>query len=73
MDCHRIWEAIYLRVVPIVEKHLAMDYFKDLPIMFVDSFNDVTPKLLTDLYTVFKTKYINKAQFTYYKKLICQT
>lgn len=70
IDCHRIWEAIYIGVIPIVEKHIAMDYFQDLPILFVDNFNDITSDILTDLYPTIKIKYINKAQFTNYKKII---
>jgi len=51
IDCHRVWEAIYLEVIPIVEKHLAMDYFYDLPILFVNSFNEITEEFLIKNYS----------------------
>jgi hypothetical protein len=70
IDCHRIWEAIYLGVIPIVEKHTAMDYFKDLPILFVDNFKDVTEQLLTDNYKAIKSKSIEKSCMTFYKNVI---
>lgn len=72
VDCHRIWESIYLGVIPIVEKHLALKYFKDLPILFVNSFEDVTKELLTDkdLYNKIKNNTNQKGYFSTYKKLI---
>ncbi|MCL5070245.1 MAG: hypothetical protein M1308_05030 [Actinobacteria bacterium] len=38
LDCHRTWEAIYLGVIPIVKKSVAMEYFAEngLPIWIVD-------------------------------------
>lgn len=63
-DCHRFWEALYLKSVPIVlssevyYQNLVQDYFlashknfknltlQDLPILFVNSWNDVTKELL---------------------------
>lgn len=43
IDCHRIWEALYLGVVPIVRRCRALEWFKDMPIMFVDDWTEVTP------------------------------
>ena len=42
IDCHRIWEALYLGTVPIVEKSSAFRNFTDLPILFIDRWEDVT-------------------------------
>jgi len=46
IDCHRIWECLYLRAIPIVLKHEALSQFEDLPILFVDSWDDVTVDFL---------------------------
>lgn len=70
VDCHRIWEAIYLGVIPIVERHLAIEYFYDLPILFINSFNEITPELLEKEYFTIKAKPIDKSLFSFYKKLI---
>jgi len=70
IDCHRIWEAIYLGVIPIVEKHTAIDYFKDLPILFIDNFNDLNEDLLNKNYLSIKNKNITKSCMTFYKKII---
>ncbi len=42
VDCHRIWESIYLNTIPICLKNICLDSFKNLPIIFVDDFNDIS-------------------------------
>lgn len=37
VDCHRTWETLYLRSIPIVLKHPVMTFAQHLPILFVDS------------------------------------
>lgn len=47
-DCHRIWECLYLNCVPVVPKSSpCFDEFQHLPILFVDSYKDVTRDFLT--------------------------
>lgn len=47
MDCHRNWESLYLRRVPIMKKS---PYFirlmEGFPVLFVDEWSDITPELL---------------------------
>ena len=47
IDCHRNWEALYLRRVPVMKKH---PYFTRLmrgfPVLFVDDWAEVTKELL---------------------------
>ncbi len=47
MDCHRNWESLYMRRVPIFLDH---PYFrllmKDFPALFVNDWSEITPKLL---------------------------
>ncbi|KAH9586475.1 hypothetical protein LSM04_004785 [Trypanosoma melophagium] len=47
MDTHRLWEALYMGSVPIVERS-TMDsrLLSGLPVLLVDNFADVTPSLL---------------------------
>lgn len=71
VDCHRVWEAIYLGVIPVIEMSLTMEYFDDLPILFINSFNQVTPELLIEQYKKIKIKNATKALFGHYKKIIC--
>ena len=49
IDCHRNWEVIYLRRVPIMKKNDYLQYlFRDLPVLFVDNYSDVTEDLLVE-------------------------
>jgi len=49
MDCHRNWESLYLRRVPVFKDH---PYFrvlmKDYPVLFVNEWSDITPRLLVE-------------------------
>ena len=48
IDCHRNWESLYMRRVPVMKDHL---YFRrlmeGLPVLFVDKWEEVTEELLT--------------------------
>ena len=59
VDCHRTWECLYLGVIPIVEKTIQMSYFNDLPILFVDSYDDISIEYLNKTYTDFQNKSFN--------------
>jgi len=72
IDCHRIWEAIYLGVIPIIKKHLAMEYFYDLPILIVNNFDEITTDLLVNNYSTIKQKSHEKAYLQYYTEKIKQ-
>lgn len=41
IDCHRIWEVLYLNRVPIVKKEKALRFFEELPILFLDSWDQL--------------------------------
>jgi hypothetical protein len=42
MDCHRTWEALCLGCVPIVKRNALQDLFKNLPVLIVDNWREVT-------------------------------
>ena len=49
IDCHRNWEVLYMRRVPVMKRHPYLELlYKDLPILFVDKYSDVTEKLLKE-------------------------
>jgi hypothetical protein len=42
IDCHRMWECLYLKVVPICHRNILTEYFSKLfPIILVDDWNDL--------------------------------
>lgn len=46
VDTHRVWETLYMGSIPIVIRDIAHSDWMDLPILFVDSWNDVTETYL---------------------------
>ena len=49
MDCHRNWESLYLRRVPVMKEHQYLRrLMKGFPVLFVHDWPDVTEKLLKD-------------------------
>lgn len=73
-DCHRIWECLYLGVIPIVSNIIAYNDFDDLPILKIDDFNTITDDYLNEQYKIiFSKKYnLSKLSFEYWKKTITQ-
>lgn len=46
IDCHRIWECLYLKTVPIVEDHECFKDLKHLPILFINNWDKVNMEFL---------------------------
>lgn len=47
LDCHRIWECLYLRRVPVLRPHPYYDkLMKGFPALYVNEWTDITPELL---------------------------
>ena len=73
IDCHRTWECLYLGVIPIVKKSVALSFFSDLPILYVDNYDIITEEYLNDIYRKdFQNKKFNyrKLNTEYYKNKI---
>jgi len=52
IDTHRMWEALYLGVIPILEKNPALEYFSDLPILLLDRLEGLERGFLESKYQV---------------------
>ena len=47
IDCHRNWEVLYMRRVPIMTRDAYLEVlFKNYPVLFVDKYSDITEELL---------------------------
>jgi hypothetical protein len=46
IDCHRTWEALYCGCIPIVIKNDIYNDWQDLPILQVNSYNDIPQEIL---------------------------
>ena len=52
IDCHKTWESLYLKTIPIVTKSINSIQYSDLPILIVDKWSDLDTLILNeDLYT----------------------
>jgi hypothetical protein len=72
LDCHRTWEALYMGAIPIVISSTLDPVFKDLPVVIVDSWNQITEQFLLEKKEEFsKRKFnINKLYMPYWEELI---
>jgi len=55
IDCHRNWEVLYMRRVPIMKRDpYLQELFKDYPVLWVDDFAEVTQTMLMDNYNLYE-------------------
>lgn len=73
VDCHRVWESIYVGTVPIVLKSVPMVYFKDCPIFFINQWEDLYEVDLENIYDTIRLRSNIKSKFSFYRNLIQQT
>ncbi len=59
IDTHRLWETLYMGSIPIVLRDIAHQGWTDLPILFVDSWDQVTEEFLKSKLEHFATNQWN--------------
>jgi len=72
IDTHRLWESLYLRTIPIVKRCIGMEDFNDLPILFIENWEDITEDYLNEQYEIImnKTYNLEKLDVKYWINLI---
>jgi hypothetical protein len=51
IDCHRMWECLYLKVIPICHRNVVTEYFaKIFPIVLVNDWQDLDLEYLDKHY-----------------------
>jgi hypothetical protein len=73
IDTHRTWESLYLGTIPIEKRNLNNKFYADLPICFVDNWEDITEEYLNEFYSnaIFIWPLIaKKLTFEYWKNKI---
>lgn len=51
LDTHRLWECLYLKVIPIVKKKPLYEHFSKLfPMVLVDEWSELRPEYITNYY-----------------------
>jgi hypothetical protein len=74
IDCHKTWESMYLKTIPIVTKSINIDFYKDYPIFLIDSWEEFNFKEITiDLYKKIINDYSSeKLNFDFFRKKILE-
>lgn len=68
IDCHKTWEALYLKTIPIVTKSINIDFYKNYPILIIEDWskfniNDISVELYNNIWGNFDFKKININDF----------
>lgn len=50
IDTVRLWESLYMKTFPIVKRSINTEFYNDLPICYVDNWEDVTEEFLNKEY-----------------------
>jgi hypothetical protein len=71
-DTHRTWEILYLKSIPIEKRNINNQFFTDLPICFVDDWEEITEDFLNKEYDrINSIKWnLEKLDFNYWKNKI---
>lgn len=60
IDCHKTWESLYLKSIPIVTNSINISFYKDYPILIIDNWSDLKNiELNENLYYKIIKKYEN--------------
>ncbi len=72
IDTHRIWEALYLGVTPIVNDCINLSFYNNLPILSVHRWNEVDEWKLTNMFLYIYLNPMDTTQldFEYWKNKI---
>ena len=72
IDTHRTWETLYMQSIPIEKRNINNQFYKDLPICFVDDWEELTEEfLLRELQRIQMTEWNpKKLTFEYWKNKI---
>jgi hypothetical protein len=56
MDCYRVWESIYCGAIPIVPRCVLFERFQGLPIIMLDSWDNLTIEKIQQYYDNLKAR-----------------
>lgn len=72
IDTHRLWETLYMGSIPIVKYELTHHLFTDLPILFINDWNEITEDYLNKKYDEYtnKTWNLDKLKMSYWETFI---
>lgn len=71
-DTHRTWECLYIGTIPIEKRNINNSFYTDLPICFVDDWEEINEDFLNSEYERIKNSEFNldKLNFDYWREKI---
>ena len=72
LDTHRVWECLYMKTIPVCTKNINNQFYTDLPILFIDEWEELTEMFLFEKYKEMARRQWNldKLKFSYWADLI---
>lgn len=72
IDCHKLWESLYLKTIPVVTKSINIDFYQHLPIYIIESWEEFNVNDLTEelYYNIIKKHEVEKLDINYYSNKI---
>lgn len=72
IDTHRVWECLYMGTIPVVTRNINNSFYSDLPMLFLDDWEEMTDKYLHDSYMEMSRKVwsLAKLDFNWWRKEI---
>lgn len=72
IDCHKTWESLYLKTIPVITKSLNYDFYRELPFIVIDDWDTFNPLELTEdlYYNTIKKFSLEKIDFNFFKNKI---
>jgi len=72
LDTHRFWETLHLKSIPVVIKNINNSYYNDLPVVYVNNWEEITEYFLNKEYEkIINTTYnYEKLYFEFWKNKI---
>lgn len=50
LDCYRTWDALFAKVIPIVDHNYQVDFYSSLPILYTNDWSEISEQYLLDKY-----------------------
>lgn len=74
-DCYKTWEALLVGTIPIVKRSPIIPIFKDLPVLIIDDWNEITESFLNEKYAEIASKSyrLEKLYFDYWLNIMLET
>ena len=70
IDCHKTWESLYLKTIPIVTKSININFYKDLPMVIINDWSEFDPYIFSESFyeKIWNNFDINKINLNHFIK-----